>query len=321
MRTAVRLLVASALLAPVACGNGGDDGTHVVALLRAVPTGNNAPILDELADAGFVQGENLSLLPDDPEGTAYPTEEEARDAVRAWVEEGVDLIFAFSSTGAAVAEEHAPGVPVIFLVNDPRAVGLVEHESAPEGHLTGVTFRAPADRTLDLARRAVPDLTTVGLLSPGSDPAARPHREAVTAAAAELGIEVVSQAFAGETDVASAVGMLAEAGVDAVVVVNAPTAVRVAPAIVAAASERGLPLVANTALVEGAVVVLEPDTDALLAQMGRQGARILDGAAVEDVPVEDPVRYRVVLDAGQASELGLPELSPALLRQADEVLR
>ncbi len=321
MRTAVRLVVASALLVPAACGNGVDDSTHVVAFLRAVPTGNNAPILDELADAGLVEGENLSLLPDDSERTTYPTEEEARDAVRAWVEEGVDLIFAFSSTGAAVAEEHAPGVPVVFLVNDPRAVGLVEHESAPEGHLTGVTFRVPADRTLDLARRAVPGLTTVGLLSPGSDPAARPHREVLTAVAAELGIEVVSQAFAGKADVASAVGTLAEAGVDAVVVVNAPTAVRVARQIVAAATERGLPVVANTAFVEGAVVVLEPETDALLAQLGRQAARVLDGAAVEDVPVEDPARYRVVLDAGKASELGLPELPPALIRQADEVLR
>lgn len=42
--------------------------------------------------------------------------------------------------------------------------------------------------------------STVGLLSPGSDPAARPHREVLTAVAAELGIEGVSQAFAGKDD-------------------------------------------------------------------------------------------------------------------------
>lgn len=38
-------------------------------------------------------------------------------------------------------------------------------------------------------------------------------------------------------------------------------------------------------------------------------------------PRSDPARYRVLLDAGKASELGLAELPPALIRQADEVLR
>lgn len=322
MRGRIALFVVFAgLLGLVSCD--GDDGgeTFTIAFLRAVPAEDHEPLLRELRDAGFVVGENLTLLPDDPLGETYPDPEAAKRKVAEWIDEGVDFIYAFSSSGAQAAAEVTSEVPILFLVNDPTAVGLVDDEDAPSGNLTGATFRVPADRTVDLASRVIPGLEHLGILVSEGDPAAPPARDAALDAAEEAGLDLTVEMFAGEDDVERSIGVLAEAGVAAIHVVNAPTAVRLFPVIEPVATAAGIPLIANTDFAEGAVVILTPDTDELLAQLGRQGARILGGASPSEVPVEDPRQFRVILDAGKAAELGLPPFTDDLSRQADEVVR
>lgn len=315
------LLVALVAATVAACGGvGGDDARpdRTIAFLRAVANTDTAQaeLLAELADAGWVEGENLTVLAADPD-EAHPTAEEATAAVEGWVEEGVDLILALSSSGAAVADEVAPEVPVLFLSTDPMATGLVADEREPDGHLTGATFRVPADRTLDVTLRALGGLERLGLLWPSEDPAAGPVVDDVERAGGGLGIEVVDRSFTDATDAAAAVEALAADGVQAVLLANAPSTVRAFDAIEPALAAAGLPAIANTTN-DFALVTLQPDTDELYRQLGRQAVRILGGTAVGEVPVEDPAGYRITLDRTAAERLGvvLPE---ELLDLADDV--
>lgn len=319
------LLAAVALAAGLAgCGSGGEkeaaDDALVIGVLRAVqspePESLNS-FLDELASSGFTEGKNLRVLAEDPtEVHADPAD--AKATVARWATQGVDLILALSTSGAMAAAEAAPDTDVLFLSNDPTAAGQVKDEQRPDGHLTGMTFRVPADRTLDLLRRAIPGVGTIGLLSPSADPAAAPIRQAMVQAADNLRLQLVSATFEGPDQIGSAIGSLRAQGATCLVLANAPTTVRNTPAIGDALSSRPLPVVANTAS-ELAVLVLEPDTDALYRQMGRQAVRLLRGTPVSDVPVEDPARFRVVVNAGVASKLGI-ELAPDVVRTADRVL-
>lgn len=321
MRRTVAGIVAILLLSVPGCG-GDEDATQkvtTIAFLRSVNSGNPAPLLAELRGAGFREGDTLRILPTDP-NEAHALPEDAREVVEGWIGDGADLIFAFSSTGAAAAAEATADVPILFLVNDPSAVGLVESEEAPEGNLTGVTFRVPADRTLALARDAIPGLAKIGILFPADDPAAPPHRDALTRAGPDLGIEVVAEAFRGDDDVVRAIDALVGSGAQAIVVANAPTAIRSLATIEPAAAERRIPLIANTDIAASALLVLQPDTDELLAQLGRQAVRILTGADPGDVPVENPRTFEVIVNAKAAADLGLPPLSADLLRQADTVI-
>lgn len=323
-----RLVVALsvALVASVApsCG-GGDDEERVVtvAFLRAVPADDADALFDELREAGFVAGANLRILPDDHLGETHPDPDDAEAAVRAWTRDGADVVFAFSTTGAAAAAAATSTVPILFLVNDPMAVGLVADEGAPEANLTGVTFRVPADRTVELARRAIPHLSSAGFLFPAGDAAAVPHREAMMRAATGQGVELVAAPFSGRDDVPRALDGLVAAGVDAVFVANAPTAVRALDVIEPAVAGRGLPLVANVDVdfAPTALVAVAPDTGELQAQLGRQAVRLLEGARPGTIPVEEPRRFRVTVNLRQAQELGLPPLPEALLRVADRVVR
>lgn len=324
MRLAAVGVTAALLLGGCGDGDGGSATAPseevTVAFLRAVAgrPSTEPALLDELRNAGFVEDRNLTILAGDAD-EAYAGPEEAAAAVAAWQDEGVDLIVALSSTGARVAADTAPNIPVLFLSTDPMATGLVEDEAAPEANLTGATFRVPADRTLSLTQRAVPGVTRVGLAYPPADPAALAHRDALQLAADELGVELVTAEFTDGEDAAGAVDELAAAGVGALLVSTSPVATRALPETEAASRRHRIPLIASTSVAEHALLAFAPDTEELGRQLGRQAARILQGADPGSVPVEDPNRFVLTLSLAAAAELGLT-LPPDLIREANEVI-
>lgn len=294
---------------------------RTIAILRAVQSmepQNIQTFLAELSEAGFVQGKNLRVLGADPK-EVHADPADAESVVRTWAGDSLDLVVALSSRGAMAAAKGAPGANVLFLSNDPTAVGLVRDERRPEGQLTGATFRVPADRTLDLARRSMPDLAKVGLLYPSSDPAAGPIREATVGAGAGLGLEVALGPFSTVEEIPGVIDGLRDQGVGCLLLANAPGTLRAYPAITAALATQPLPVLANTTA-DFAVIVLEPDTRELYRQMGRQAVRLLQGTPPSQVPVEDPGRFRLTVNTRIAAQLGIA-IPPEVIRTADTVLR
>jgi putative ABC transport system substrate-binding protein len=322
-----RLAIAATLLVLVAaCAADPPESTATsnapvtVAFLRAVAgaPSTEPAFVAELRTAGFVKGRNLTILAADPD-EAYPDPDKAAEVVRRWRDDGVDLIIALSSSGARIAADTAPDVDVLFLSNDPTATGLVDDEQAPEGHLTGASFRVPADRTLSLARRAVHGLDSIGLAYPPADPAAIANRDAVKLAAAKLGVTLVTSEFADAKGAVAAVDELAAQGIDALLLSTSPVATRALAETATAAAAHHLPVIANTTLAESALVSLSPDTEELGHQLGRQAARLLAGADPKTVPVENPNRFLVTLNSKVAVALGIT-LDADLLREANTVI-
>jgi len=315
-RVVALVALVGALLA--ACGDD-EEPSRTIAFLRAVGVAetSQAAFFDELAAAGWTEGDNLTVLARDAE-EAYADPEDAEEAARGFVEEGADLIVALASSSAIAAREVAGDVPVLFLVNDPVAAGLVSDERAPDGNLTGTSFRVPADRTLDVLA-SLGDIDTVGLVGPENDPGAVAVREDFVDAADQLGLDAIDASFADVAEAGDAVREAAAAGADALAVLSSPTSVQAFDAIAAAAIEVGLPTIANTNVAEFALIVLSPDGETVYRQMGRQAARLLDGIEVSEVPVEDPASFTLTVRRSVADELGI-RLPEELLDRADEVL-
>lgn len=314
-----RLLLAGPLLllsALAACGDAEEERT--IAFLRTSPIAaeSQESLLDELVEAGWRAGENLTVLNEDPE--AVFAEEELAGAVEELVADGADLLVALSTTAAKAAMAGAEDVPILVLANDPVASGLVVEPRAPTGSVTGIAFRVPADRTIDLGRQLVGDSGPLGLLHPDDDPAAAPIVADMDEAATSLGVRLVEESFIGDDGARAAVARLAEAGVRAIILVNAPGTVAAHGVIEAATTTAGIPTIANTNVNPFAVLVLAPDGVAAYRQLGRQAARLLGGADVGDVPLEEPGDYNLILRSGIAERLGI-ELPDELLEQADEV--
>ena len=187
--------------------------------------------------------------------------------------------------------------------------------------MTGVTFRIPADRMLSLARRILPGLQIAGLAFPPDDPAAIPNRDRFVEAAAGLGLELATEEFSGEADLARAVGVLVlERRAQLLLASVSPTATRALPALAVASTSFGVPYVANIETAERALMTLSPDGQAIGEQLGRQAVRLLNGATPSSVPVEDPRRFRVTINETVAHSLGM-SIPPDVLREADVVRR
>jgi len=327
----VLLLVLVVLVALLVAGCGDDEdggerpaaapAPRTIAFLRAVQSSqpeNQAAFLDELSQNGYVAGDNLELLAADL-AEVYPDPAAAEAKVREWAAEEVDLIVALSTVGARAAAAAAPDVKVLFLVNDPIGAGLVSDVRHPSGNLTGATFRVPADRTLDVARRALPAATTIGIVYPPADPAALALADEAKRGAATLGIGITSATFTGADDAAAAVETVRAAGAQAVWVLNSPTTVRFIEPLSAAATAAGLPVISNTA-VASAVVTLQPDAAELYRQMARQAVEVFDGEEVVDIPVENPAKFLVEVNLKAAAAIGVTVPEP-FVASADRVIR
>ena len=313
------LLAGVVLLATslVACG---DDVApeRTIAFLRTSPVAADSQrsLLDALEDAGWEVGENLTVLNEDP-GAVF-AEDELPAAVDDFVDDGADLLIARSTAAARAAMESGADVPVLVVANDPVASGLVVQPRTPVGVVTGIAFHVPADRTIDLARQLVGDDGVLGLLHPLDDPAAAPVVDDMVDAAAALEVRLLDESFAGDDGARAAIGRLAQAGVDAIILVNAPATVAAHAAIEEATVAARLPTIANTNVNPFAVVVLAPDNVAAYRQLGRQAARVLGGADVDEVPLEEPGEFNLIVRASVAERLRI-ELPGDLLEQADEV--
>jgi putative tryptophan/tyrosine transport system substrate-binding protein len=307
-----------------ACGSSegaSDSGVKKIAYLRSVSTPGSPvdeALIDELVQRGFVEGENLAILGGSG-NEVFPDPDKAKNAVQEWEEEGVDVIIAYSTSGAEIARDHAPGAKVLFLANDPQAAGFVKDERRPEGRMTGVTFRIPADRMLSLARRIMPNLQRIGLAYPPSDPAAVPSRDQFALAAQDQGMELISEEFTDASDLPQAVGKLVQEGrVELLLASVSPTATRAIPQLAEAAAAYRIPFAANVATAQEALLTVSPDSASIGSQLGRQAARLLNGASPATVPVEDPRRFNIGLNQRVAQDLGI-QLPADVVREADVV--
>ena len=323
-RLSTLALCALLVLAGCASSEGAEDsGVRRIAFLRSVATPDSPTddaFMEELERHGYVEGLNLTVI-GGRNDEVFPDPGDAKAAVEDWARDGVDVIVAFSTAGAEIARDNAPGTSVLFLVNDPTLAGFVQDEARPNGSMTGVTFRVPAERMLALARRILPALQRVGLPYPPDDPAAIPSRDQFVQAAQEQGLEIVTEPFTDETDLARAVAVLVGAGrVQLLLASVSPTATRALPQLADAASIFRIPFAANVGTADRALLTLSPDSRSLGQQLGRQAARLLNGATPAAVPVENPKRFRVTLSQKVASELGIV-LPEDVIREADVVRR
>jgi len=319
-RAASALLVALvALVLLPACSGDSSDEHYRVAILRAVASPDaEAGLFDGLAQGGVTR-EQVEVVGGKDRSEVHASKASATKAIKGWVDDDVDAVLALSTTGAQLADDLAGDTPVLFLSSDPSATGLVKNERRPEGHLTGMSYRVPADRTLALLADSFPGAHTVGCLYPPADPAAVPVQRGLRKAAGELDLALICERFTGTADAAAATRALLARKPDAVVLVNSPTTSRATEAIASALAGSRLPVVSNTPT-DIAELTLAPDAASVYVDLGRQLARILRGAAVADVPVQDPGRFRIVVNlviAGKKRHA----IPAAVLDDATEVIR
>jgi putative ABC transport system substrate-binding protein len=276
--------------------------------------------VDSLRQLGYVEGQNLILH------TRYADGDESRlplllnELVRLQVD-----VLVVSARAIRAAQKTTTTIPIVCAtMNDPVSEGLVTSLAHPGGNLTGVSWQAPdtATKRLELALELRPRLTRLAVLFDSHDTVAQLEAEIVTSTAQQMKLRVVTYDVHGLTDIQAAFGSMAKTRPQALHVVQTAITAGLREQIAALAIGIRVPIVSGErSLAEaGAVLTYGPKLAPVLQRGAAYVDRILKGANPQDLPIEQPTEFELVVNLKSAKAIGV-KIPQSILSRADHVIR
>jgi len=205
---------------------------------------------------------------------------------------------------------------------DPIALGYVAGLARPGGNITGVVEQRLeiVAKQLELLKEALPMVIRVAVLW---DDAAADQRTAAEAAAQLLGVQLqLLEVRHPPYEFAGAFAAATQGQAEALWVLNSPLFFMQRAHIVDLAAKSRLPTMVGHPDIARAGGLMSYDVNN--RDSGRRVAdyvdKILKGAKPADLPVEQPMKFELIINLKTAKALGLT-IPPTLLFQADEVIR
>ncbi len=321
---ALRVVLVLAFLAAPVVGETQPTSPRVAVLL----TGPPAPTMPEyvaftkqLGDLGWIEGHNLAVdrrWADAPEQFISL----AADAVRA----KPAVILAAGPDATRAAQQATSKIPIVMIAStDPRVMGVASL-AHPGGNLTGLTIGQPevtSEKRLQLVKEALPALARVAVLwdvkrSVDADPTVV---AAAGSAARALGLQLQPIDVNSSGDFAIAFVAAKNAKADAVLLMESPRAVANRTVIAELGLKHRLPIMSQFSRIAeaGGLMSYGPDLSDLFRRAATFVDKILKGAKPADLPVEQPTKFELVINARTAKALGLT-IPQSLLLRADQLI-
>ena len=238
-----------------------------------------------------------------------------------------DVLVSIGSASSLAAQHATTALPIVFIVGDPVAVGLVKSLSHPGGNLTGLAIIAGElnGKRVELLKEAVPSLARLAVLRDASVAGAtsRSSPAAVEAAAKSRGIALLQPIDVRNTvDLESAFAAAVKEHSDGILVLASPLFGALRHQLVALAAKAKLPAIyEGRGLVEaGGMMSYGPDIADVVRRAAVYVDKIFKGAKPADLPVEQPTKLELVINLKTAKALGLT-IPQSLLARADEVIQ
>jgi putative tryptophan/tyrosine transport system substrate-binding protein len=275
-----------------------------------------------LHELGWVEGQNIILefRPPVQEGDTF--DELAADLVRLQVD-----VMVATGTPAVRAAKHATStIPIVMSPGaDPVAEGLVTSLARPGGNVTGSSIMNVdlGGKRLEILREIVPSASRVAVLWA---PPYEPQLHAVRAAARALGVELLELQVIQEGDQAHNLDHAFETAkrerADAMIVIGGTLFFGLQARVAALALHHRLPAIYNlpSYVHAGGLVAYGPSDTEYYRRAAVYVDKILKGAKPGDLPVEQPMKFELLINLKVAQALGLA-IPPVLLFQATEVIQ
>jgi putative tryptophan/tyrosine transport system substrate-binding protein len=278
-----------------------------------------AAFVRRLHEAGWIEGRSAAIEYRWADGQAARLPVLATELVRL----KVDVIVTWGSGPVIAAKKATWDTPIVFAIAaDPVGNGLVASLARPGGNVTGLSNQAfdLAAKRLEILREIVPGLRRLGVLANGNSPAAAREMQEVRAVSDAQSVDTVAATITNVGDIANAFAVL-DGFVDALYVCADPLVNTNRTEINDRAIRARLPTtyVAREYVDAGGLMSYGPSLPDLFRRAAEYVDKILRGAPVSDLPVEQPTKFELVMNVKTAKALGL-EIPPTLLARADEVI-
>ena len=235
----------------------------------------------------------------------------------------VRVIVTYGTPGALAAKQSTSVIPIVFaLVGDPVGTGVVTTLARPGGNLTGLSNQSIDlhGKRIDLLREVVPGLRRLAILGNSDNPSSALEMKEVQSAARNVGIEVGTFEIRRADNITPAFEALA-GRVDALYVATDMLMLTSRVRINSLALGAKLPTMhgAQQYVEAGGLMSYGTNYAAQFQRAADYVDKILRGTKPADIPVEQPIKFDLVVNLTTAKALGLT-IPETLLLRADEVI-
>jgi putative tryptophan/tyrosine transport system substrate-binding protein len=276
-----------------------------------------------LAKLGWTEGRNLRIELRWGAGDANRISTFARELV----ELRPDAIVGQTTPVTSALARETRTIPIVFaVVSDPIGSGFAASFAHPGGNITGFTTNEPAvgGKWMELLKEIAPRTARVGLLfNPATAVAPKLFISSIQAAASPLAVEVSAAPVHAKDEIEGVITAQARNPGGSLVVMpdafffNVPTR----DLVIALAAGNGVPTIYFDRLFveSGGLIAYSADFSEELRQAAGYIDRILKGAKLTDLPIQQPIKYELVINLKAAKSLGL-NVPDRLLAVADQVI-
>lgn len=273
---------------------------------------------DGLAENGYVEGENVKFLIENPETDL----EVQRKIIESFVAEGVDLIFSITTPGTLVAKKITSEIPIVFSVNTfPVESGVIDSLERSGNNVVGTRNYISVARQYSVFEKVYSHTRTLAFVHRAGEPnSVAQHLEmkdllegkgikVIDIAAVDLeDMRVQLESYVDEIDsIFSACDTLINAGGEEIVI--------------EISKEYKKPNFAclKGSVVRGALMGNIADFYVIGKISGRQAALILGGAKPSSLLTESPAEDYLIINIRTAAEIGI-EIPQYVLDDAEEIV-
>jgi putative tryptophan/tyrosine transport system substrate-binding protein len=296
---------------------------RVIGVLSADPYGNpdlwkyfNA----KLRELGWVEGANLVFERRSANNQLDQLPVLAAELVRL----NVDIIFAVGTQAPLAAKKATSAIPIVIMnAGDPVELGLASSLAHPGGNITGTSLisREIAGKRLQLLRGTLPGLSRVTLLLDPTNPNNALLLHETESAARTLGLHIQSIEVRGPEDFDGAFIATLSQRPGALITAETSVALNARARIAAFAAANRIPALYpfKEYVAAGGLMSYGLNLKDLVEVTAKYIDKILRGAKPGDLPIEQSIKFELVINLKAVKALGLTFPHPLLVR-ADEVI-
>jgi putative ABC transport system substrate-binding protein len=276
-----------------------------------------AAFAQRLSELGWMDGRNVTIeyrwaAGDVPQTTKFAAE---------FVQQKVDVIVT-SAFGLVAAKKATSAIPIVSAAyGDAVADGIIKSLARPGGNVTGLTSQPGelSSKRLELLREIIPNVRRLAALV-NSHVVAAQEVAAIQTASAKLDMHADVVDVQTVEDIDAAMAKVAGQA-DALYVYSEPLTNANKDKIIGAANAAKIPTIFGFRefVAAGGLISYGPNFTDLFARAAEFTDKILRGAKPADLPVQQPVKFDLIINLRAAKALGL-SISETVLTRADEVI-
>ncbi len=278
-----------------------------------------AAFVQRLHELNWIEGRTVAIEYRWAQGQNERFAEIAAEFVRL----NVDVIVTAGTAPVIAAMRATSAIPIVFATaGNPVGTGLVKSLARPGGNVTGLSNQAfdTATKRVGILAEAIPDLRELAILVNTGSPIGGLEMGQVQAAAQKIGLRAHAYEIRHSGDILPAFMMLKDRA-QALYVVYEPLVATHLVQINTLALNAHLPTMHNIreGVETGGLISYGPNFPDQYRRTADYVDKILRGAKPSDIPVEEPVKFDLVINLKTAKAIGL-NVPETLLVRADEVI-